>query len=365
MPTAAEAIEQGLVKLPEQYVDRWENRQLLTMWATVAKNLSIPEFEMFLTLAAKYELDPLLHEIWAAKGDPKNGQPGKLLMMVGRDGLLRNARRDATYRGFDGDVVYAKDVFKVKRSKDGREVIHEWSLDEPRGAIVGAWAQVYQDGKHDTFVWCPAADYMPSSPKTYSSWNTNPHAMMQKCPLSLALRLAFNLSGVVGEEEVGRQLEAFDTPDDGLQPTGAAVVEGVPESLRERFVAVWDAALEVDAAPSTLTALMATQDQPEERVAEFIDELERETEIVRERQAAAAAKAAQEEADAPPEAEVVEPDPEHVEAQRKRLSDLYDERDSMDPDHPRAAEIDEEVAQVEADLLAAGGSIPGQESLLG
>ena len=204
-----QALERIRDALPETSRDRWSVSDIDTILATVCKGLNAPETRLVLSIAGKYDLDPLLHEIWGVKDDR-----GGLLIMVGRDGLLRNARRQEDYLGFEGDVVREKDIFVKERMPDGQVKIHHRyeGAAAQRGKILGAWAYVHQKGKPSTFFFAEWDEYAPSNPHPKSSWARYPSAMILKCPLSLCLRLAYNISGVVGEDEVARLLE--ETPRD-------------------------------------------------------------------------------------------------------------------------------------------------------
>jgi phage recombination protein Bet len=181
--------------------------------ATVAKDASDAELAMFLELCARYRLDPFAGQIYCAKMRSENGEGGRVQIIVGRDGFLSIAERYEDFEGFDSDVVRENDTFKVAR-KDGLPVVtHEYEgSDVARGPIQGAWAVVHRAGRRPRYFYAPLAEYKPLSEKKlkYSPWSVQESVMIEKCAITTALRLAFNISGVVGEEEASRQL--IDVP---------------------------------------------------------------------------------------------------------------------------------------------------------
>ena len=68
--------------------ESWTEEQIQTIKNTVAVGASNDELKMFLSISAKYDLDPFLHEIWFANMGNRN------VIMTGRDGHLKIANRN-------------------------------------------------------------------------------------------------------------------------------------------------------------------------------------------------------------------------------------------------------------------------------
>jgi len=191
--------------------DAVDERKLALIQGTVAKNATREEVGAFLQLAAKYELDPFAHEIWCAKGKGKDGGTGRLLIMVGRDGLRKIAQRNGIH--VDGDVVHQHDRFDVVRSSDGnRTVEHAWGRPEDRGPIIGAWAECREGGplgKPLGFFYAAISEYKPTSEGMlkYSPWGTQESVMILAAAERQALRQATPLSGLLveGEGEINNE----------------------------------------------------------------------------------------------------------------------------------------------------------------
>lgn len=182
---------------------------------TVAADCTPAELAMFLELCARYQLDPFAKQIWAAKIG------GKVTIMVSRDGLLALADRHPDYRGYEGDVVHEHDDFKVIRRQGTIDVQHSYSGWKDRGEIVGAWCLVHRDGRKPTYFFAPFTEY-----RGQNVWQKNPSGMILKVAESHAHRKAFQVSGVVGEDEMAPTIDGTATdltakpaePDFGEDP---------------------------------------------------------------------------------------------------------------------------------------------------
>lgn len=185
------------------------------------------ETYFLLQLAATYRLDPFAREIWAAKMKGKDGEGGKVAILVGRDGMLSIAERHKSFRGFRCQSVYANDDFeyleKPRKMPDGTfsSVKHKFKLVD-RGELLGAWAEIYRVGRPSVFFFAPMDEYMPKSERKleYSPWGTTFSVMIQKCALATGLRIAFRITGLYIEEEMvnamaiaGQSDTVYDEPN--------------------------------------------------------------------------------------------------------------------------------------------------------
>lgn len=212
--STTEPIAAGYNALAPEVREQWAVEQIQTIRNTVAKDLTLPEFQMGMALAGKHKLNPLAHEIWFAKSQ------GRVMIMTGRDGYLAIARRQSGYKGMDCDVLRANDEFRVERKPDGERLVHHSyeGSDVDRGEVRGAWAIVYFEGKVPFYFYAAMSEYKPRSEAAlkYSPWGTRESVMILKCAQSYALRIASGTTGLVGEEESARALERPDlTAGDG------------------------------------------------------------------------------------------------------------------------------------------------------
>lgn len=237
-----EAYSGTSILVPARY--GFENEQVVAIKKTVAKDCTDAELVMFLEVAARYRLDPFAKHIFAAK------IKGAVQIIVSRDGLLHHAMRQPDFQGISGDVVHENDKFAVGYKNGKRNIEHSYTLTKDgRGKIVGAWAQVErglpgdEKGTQTTFFFAPLDEYQRSGD---GPWKSHPSAMILKVAEVYALRKAYSVSGVVGEDEMSTrptraqasltQLPAADYGDD---PELADRLKGLVEQAQEISASDW------------------------------------------------------------------------------------------------------------------------------
>lgn len=156
---------------------------------TIAKGATTDELELFLHLATKHGLDPFAKEIWFIKYG--NQQP---TIFTSRDGYLKIAHQSPDFEGIRSGVVCENDDYT--ETADG--VVHVYG--KPRGAIIGAYAVVYNKRfRLPVVFYVPFAEYNnPQNP----TWKKYPSAMIVKVAEAMALKRAFSISGMVTVEEM-------------------------------------------------------------------------------------------------------------------------------------------------------------------
>jgi phage recombination protein Bet len=250
-------------------IDEVDKRRLDLIRKTVAKGCTDAEIASFLELAARYDLDPFAHEIWCAKD-----KGGRLLLMVGRDGLRKIALRQGLY--IDGDVVRAKDEFAVRRTEHGRVVHHAYGLPEERGEIVGAWCDVTDTaGRSVGYFYAPLSEYKPRNASEYSPWSKQTSTMILAAAERQALRQATPLGGLLAEgEDESARAQLTTGQGDGSEPGwGDTSVESAAavEAIIARAQALGHAGLSDRA-----TAQMTLSGQPDSVVAMWCERAGRE-----------------------------------------------------------------------------------------
>lgn len=339
-------------------IDTVDPRTLELIQKQIAPGCSNAEVGHFLELCAHYDLDPFAREAWCAKG--KNG--GKLLIIVGRDGLRKIAQRNGLH--VDGDVVRQNDEFTICRTPDGnRTVTHSYANPAKRGEIVGAWAECRDGGPMGRpmgYFYAPIDEYRPKGASDYSPWSKQVGVMILAAAERQAIRQATPLSGLlaVGEDELVRENER-PALGDGQGDGQAAGLDLGPEveKILARAAALGHAAL-----ADRATAEMLLAGQPEEKIRAWVADANRELDAIPQDaevvepvlpgNTAQAAEPVREAKDAP-QAPAVAPQPpesqERTAALRRRVADLQDDAAQLEADgDPRAEEVREE-----ADLIAA------------
>jgi phage recombination protein Bet len=165
--------------------------QVDTLKQTVAKGATDAQLDMFLTLCSRYQLDPLLREIWFV---PQVG------IISSRDGYLKVAQRDVDFDGIVSAAVCEGDEFEIEPMIPN--VKHKFGPD--RGKVIGAYAVVFHKQRRPVVCYASLSEYKKSS----SVWTTYTSAMICKVAEVLALKRQFGISGLVTEEEIGVQEEA-------------------------------------------------------------------------------------------------------------------------------------------------------------
>ncbi len=154
-----------------------------------AKGCTNDEFQVFLELARRYQLDPFSKQIWAIK---YNGNAAQIF--AGRDGFLSIAHRSGVFDGMESGV----DVDKT-------------------GETIG-WAKVYRkDMTHPFSITVSLSEYSTGK----SLWKEKPRTMIQKVAESQCLRRAFSISGLYDPDEIDAEPQT--------QPADYRVID-VPET---------------------------------------------------------------------------------------------------------------------------------------
>jgi phage recombination protein Bet len=179
----------ALMALPA--VDGWTADQIELVKRTVAPGATNDELKMFLAAASKFQLDPLLKQIYFWKDSR-----GKVSIYTGIDGWRKAAMRDINFAGLESSVVKEGDEFSL----DIETGVIKHTITGKRGKIVGAWAKAYHKDpcRRPAVEYCDIDDYK----KTSGTWLTNPCDMIKKTAEIHALKKQFSLDGIDIREEV-------------------------------------------------------------------------------------------------------------------------------------------------------------------
>lgn len=172
-----------------QKVYNFSEKQIQAIKDTVAKGASDSEFEMLMYLANRYQLDPILKEIFYS--------PQMKTIMTSRDGYLKIAQRSPDFEGISSMAVCENDDFEI--DVPNCSVIHKFGKGD-RGKVIGSWAIVYRTGKRPQLAWASTPEYRNNNP----AWKYV-SAMSCKCSEIFALKRAYSISGLVTQEELGTE----------------------------------------------------------------------------------------------------------------------------------------------------------------
>jgi len=170
-----------------QITTKYTKDQITTIKNTVAKGISDSELEMFIHISQVYGLDPFLKEIFYS--------PQMKTIMTSRDGYLKVAQRDRTFKGIQSMGVCENDDFEIDIA--GHTVKHKFGKGD-RGAVIGGWAIVSKTGRDPVIAYADIREYR----KDNSVWKTYPSAMICKVAEAFALKRQFGISGLITREEM-------------------------------------------------------------------------------------------------------------------------------------------------------------------
>lgn len=224
----AELVTRGDALLARPVIDQMDERKLTVIRSSVAKGTSDAELAMFLELAAHLQLSPFTGEIWCSKSQGRDGKEGKLMIMVGRDGLLKNAERYPDYLGYDSGVVRDSDIFeRVDPDPEGRTlrlragVVHRPAHPREAGEILGAWCVAERADRPPRYFYAPLSEYMPVFDADWklkkSPWGNQTSVMIEKVALSVVHRTLCGITGVHVPEEMERIVQE-DRPEVIVDP---------------------------------------------------------------------------------------------------------------------------------------------------
>lgn len=196
-----------------------------TIITTVAKGLDDSQVKIFFYTCQALGLNPLLNEIAAVPYHDRSTGKKDLSIQVMRDGFLTIAHRSGKFAGLESGVYE-----KGQTTPDGRTV----------NDLVG-WAKVYhKDFKVPVYQEADFGEYsiLERGGKP-TLWKSKPKTMIKKVAESMALRKAFNVSGVYAPEEMEKEIavatQTKELPQlvDGNKPATEAQLQTIASLVPE------------------------------------------------------------------------------------------------------------------------------------
>lgn len=178
---------------------------------TVAKELSAPEFELFMGVSRARGLDPILGQIHAVKRSDGEGSR-KMVLQVSIDGGRLIAARTGEYAGNDAPI---------------------FSRDENDGLVASVTIYRLIGGQRVPFTGTAYWSEFYPGDKLGFMWKKMPRTMLAKCAEMQALRKGFpnDLSGLYGQEEIEREVPE----EPAASPHAPALVSSVNEERAEKI----------------------------------------------------------------------------------------------------------------------------------
>ena len=131
------------------------------------------------------------------------------MIITTRDGYLKVSMKDPSYNGVNSGVVKEGDVFE----NDPVNGVLKHTFGEKRGKIIAGWA-VAKAKDRPIIVIADFDEYFNANNSSLV-WRGYPSAMIQKVAEISAMKRQFNITGLVGAEEMATSVEiTFDeTPE--------------------------------------------------------------------------------------------------------------------------------------------------------
>lgn len=172
--------------------ERWTDERIAAIKTAVTPGkATTAQLAIFLATAHRYDLDPLLGEIWLAD------MQGTLRVVTGRDAYVKVASREKGYKGFASGVVYSNDEFAVQRDGAEVKVLHTVKGFD-RGHRLGAYFVGYHEGRPSTLVMRAWSDY--ASLHNKPTWKAHPDTMIETRVIVTGFKFMYNIAGISDED---------------------------------------------------------------------------------------------------------------------------------------------------------------------
>ena len=168
----------------------FSNKEKQAIISTVARDLQPAQQSIYFYQCQALGLNPLLNEICAIS------YGGQMSIQVMRDGFLTIAHRSGKFAGLESGVTLDKE-----------------------GKLLSGWAKVYhKDFKVPLMQEADLNEYSTGK----NLWANKPKTMIKKVAESMALRKAFNVSGVYAPEEMDQEIAKTVKPVEALEMEGGS-----------------------------------------------------------------------------------------------------------------------------------------------
>lgn len=174
-----EDVPVNIVSVPEQRPLKFNEDQISLIKAKIAPNATNTEFELLMYMSRKYNLDPLLRQIWLVKFQDSPAQ-----IYAGRDGFLEIAHRSGQFDGLESWCEYTE----VGTADNVKKL--------PLRAFCTVWRK---DCSHPFKSEVLFTEYTTGR----NLWLTKPSVMLIKVAESVCLRKAFRVSVLYDPDEMG------------------------------------------------------------------------------------------------------------------------------------------------------------------
>jgi recombination protein RecT len=177
-------------------IGEWSQQEVEVLKNTIAKDLTVPEFNFFMMMAQAMNLNPFLGQIHPVK------YAGQLSVQVAYEGWKNKAEtEDKGYQGVFNELICENDDFEAERLDNGQMKITCHKIKFPRGKVVGAYSIAKKEGKDDYVVIMDAEEVAHmTTGNTGAMWKKYFNDMFRKHVGKRAVKAQYNISGVEEDE---------------------------------------------------------------------------------------------------------------------------------------------------------------------
>ncbi|RUT48564.1 hypothetical protein EJP82_01070 [Paenibacillus anaericanus] len=191
--------------------------ELMAMKESIAKKLTVPQFNLFMYQMNRMGLDPSLgHGVPILYGQDVN-------IRVEYEGLHSLAQKSNGYNNVHRQVVCENETedFEATTNEEGVITKISHKIRFPRGKVVGSYAIAKREGKQDIIVLCDKAEFEKYAKKNPSFWKLEDGSfdpdMCKKHAATRAVKEQYDIAQTVGDNMIA--LNSTSEGDQAIEPT--------------------------------------------------------------------------------------------------------------------------------------------------
>lgn len=193
--------------------------ELMTMKETIGKDLSIPQFNLFMYQSNRMGLDPSLKHVFPIM------YGGKMDFRISYEGLKALAQKSDGYQGVYSQVVCENEIddFEAILNDEGEITGFKHKPKFPRGKVLGAFAIAKREGRANQVIFMDVSEVQKWMKKNGNFWkqdngDVDPD-MFKKHVSTRAIKAQYDIADVVVE---------------GLESNTTGASDDLPEYKPER-----------------------------------------------------------------------------------------------------------------------------------
>ncbi|MFK4167671.1 recombinase RecT [Paenibacillus lautus] len=170
--------------------------ELMAMKESIAKKLSVPQFNLFMYQMNRMGLDPSLgHGVPILYGQDVN-------IRIEYEGWKSLAQKSKGYQGIYSQAIREEDEFSAESDDDGIITKVNFKMGKPpRGKVVGSFSVAKREGHKDVIIVCDLDEFEKYAKKNPSFWKLDNGGidpdMARKFAATRAVKAQFDVAQVV------------------------------------------------------------------------------------------------------------------------------------------------------------------------